>query len=92
MAHKQKTIRQEFTQKALGLLAIVAVGMPLSIGLGYANELGLQREAEGLKERLTDDQRAFIETAIEQDKCSMFRPKISGLCSRVKNGDMTLTP
>lgn len=90
--HRTKSSGQSFASRVVAMAAFMAVALPTSLALGAAWEAGNERAAEDMRERLTDNQRAVIETAIEQDQCGMLHPKMSGLCFRVQRGDMTLTP
>lgn len=77
-------------QAFMRTMAILAIGMPLALGLGYMNELGNQKSAEDLRDRLTEDQTEMIEYAAENDQCGMLHSRHANLCYRVKRGDVTL--
>lgn len=83
---------KSFRKKAIEIGAIIAVGLPVSLGLGYAWEVGNKKEAERWHERLTDSQRSVIQAAADADECGIINPRVSRLCMYVKNGEMSLYP
>lgn len=86
--NNQLTLKQKF----MSVATLVAVALPLSLALGYLNDMGQQKSAEGVRDRLTEDQMEMIEYAVENDQCGMLHSRHANLCWRVERGDISLNP
>lgn len=86
----QKRKGPSITQAFMRTAAMLVVGVPLALGLGFMQDAGNQKAAEDLRDRLTEDQTEMIEYAVEKDQCSMLHSRHANLCYRVQRGDVTL--
>ena len=88
--NSEPSIGQTLRRQFMGLAAIVAVGMPLSLGLGYLMEEGNKKEAAQWHERLTNSQKKVLQAAADAGECGLINSRVSGLCFYVERGEMTL--